>query len=58
MDWLRERMAGEGKISPRDLDLVFLTDDPAEACGHIVKRLERRREILRGRKRADWGPEL
>jgi hypothetical protein len=58
MDWMRDRMAGEGKISPADLDLVFLTDDPAEACEHIVRRLERRREILRGDKRPDRGPGL
>jgi uncharacterized protein (TIGR00730 family) len=58
LDWLRDRMAGEGKISPRDLELVFVTDDPAEAAEHIVRRLRRRREILRGRKASDWGAEL
>jgi uncharacterized protein (TIGR00730 family) len=30
LDWLRERMEREGKIGPADLDLVQLTDDPAE----------------------------
>ena len=58
MDWLRDRMAGEGKIDPADLDLVFLTDDPAEACERIVQRLERRREILRGDQRPERGPRL
>ncbi|MBE0616925.1 MAG: TIGR00730 family Rossman fold protein, partial [Proteobacteria bacterium] len=35
MEWIRDRMAGEGKISTKDLDLVFLTDDPAEASEYI-----------------------
>jgi uncharacterized protein (TIGR00730 family) len=30
VDWIRERMLAEGKISPEDMDLVTLTDDPAE----------------------------
>ena len=29
--WLQTRVAGEGKISPGDVDLMHLTDDPAEA---------------------------
>jgi uncharacterized protein (TIGR00730 family) len=58
LDWMRDRMAGEGKIAARDLELVFLTDDPAAAADHIVRRLERRREILYARRRTDWGPEL
>ena len=30
VDWLRERMLADGKISPEDLDLFTVTDDPAE----------------------------
>jgi uncharacterized protein (TIGR00730 family) len=30
VDWLRERMLREGKIGAADLDLLQLTDDPAE----------------------------
>ena len=29
-DWIRERMLGEGKISPEDLELFTVTDEPAE----------------------------
>ena len=29
--WLRDHVAAAGKISPGDLDLISLTDDPAEA---------------------------
>jgi uncharacterized protein (TIGR00730 family) len=34
--WMRDTMAAEGKISPTDLDLLLVTDDVAEAVGHIV----------------------
>ena len=37
LDWLRETMLGEGKISPEDLDLLHPTDDPAEATRIIVE---------------------
>jgi uncharacterized protein (TIGR00730 family) len=58
LDWMRDHMAAEGKIALRDLDLVLLTDDPAEARDHIVNRYRRRRQILQGRMPSDWGPEL
>ena len=31
VDWLRETMIGQGKASPADLNLLALTDSPAEA---------------------------
>ena len=34
--WVRERLAGEGKISPEDLDLLQVSDDPA-AIVEIVR---------------------
>ncbi|MFC1465887.1 MAG: TIGR00730 family Rossman fold protein [Candidatus Brachytrichaceae bacterium NZ_4S206] len=36
MRWLQSRVAGEGKISPGDLDLLLLTDDPAEAAQAVI----------------------
>ena len=30
VDWVRERMLAEGNISPDDLDLFKVTDDPLE----------------------------
>jgi uncharacterized protein (TIGR00730 family) len=30
VDWARERLLGEGKIAPEDLDLLRLSDDPHE----------------------------
>lgn len=36
VDWLRDTMAREGKISDTDLDLFHITDDPLEAVEHVV----------------------
>jgi hypothetical protein len=36
VDWLRDRMCAEGKISPENLDLLCVTDDVDEAVAHIV----------------------
>ena len=34
--WISSRMAAEGKISAGDLDLMLLTDDPAEAAQAVI----------------------
>ncbi len=34
--WMSSRLAGEGKISAGDLDLLLLTDDPAEAAQAVI----------------------
>jgi uncharacterized protein (TIGR00730 family) len=36
--WLRGTMVPEGKIAAGDLDLMYVTDDPADATAHIVGR--------------------
>ena len=38
--WLQTRVAGEGKISQGDLDLMLLTDDPAEAAAAVIAAYE------------------
>jgi len=30
VDWMRERVVGEAKVAPEDMDLFKVTDDPAE----------------------------
>lgn len=35
--WLHSRVMGERKISPGDLDLMLLTDDPHEAAGAVME---------------------
>jgi uncharacterized protein (TIGR00730 family) len=42
VDWLRERVAGEGKIATEDLGLFRITDQPEEAVRWIVDARERR----------------
>lgn len=37
--FIRETMIEIGTISPSDLDLAFITDDPAEGVAHIKDRL-------------------
>lgn len=34
--WINSRVAGEGKISPGDMDLLLLTDDPEEAAQAVI----------------------
>src|SRR5919109_934098 len=36
LEWMRSVMLAEAKISASDLDLLMVTDSPAEACQHIV----------------------
>ena len=44
VDWIRGTVLGEAAINPADVDLLRLTDDPAEACDIInAYMLERRR---------------
>jgi uncharacterized protein (TIGR00730 family) len=35
--WLQSRVLGERKISPGDLDLILLTDDPSEAAHAVIE---------------------
>lgn len=37
LGWMRETLLDHGTISPGDLDLIFLTDDPAEIVAHIFE---------------------
>ncbi|UFU03930.1 TIGR00730 family Rossman fold protein [Ruania suaedae] len=47
MDWIRGTLAERGTISAHDLDLIHLTDDPAEAVDVVVRanRSRRRQEM-------------
>ncbi|MEE1620395.1 TIGR00730 family Rossman fold protein [Zafaria sp. Z1313] len=42
IDWLRGTVAAEGAISPGDLDLIQLTDDPEEAVRIAVSHVGRK----------------
>jgi hypothetical protein len=47
VDWIRERLAGEGKISPGDLDLITLTDDPHEVRDVLMSAAHRQARVKR-----------
>jgi uncharacterized protein (TIGR00730 family) len=53
--WLQSRVLGEGKISPGDLDLILLTDDPQEACSAVVEAYESQSRVLTPREAAAIG---
>ena len=58
LDWIRSTMLREGKISPEDLDLLVVTDSPAEAAQVILEAHERRIAALEARTRREGpGPE-
>jgi uncharacterized protein (TIGR00730 family) len=41
--WLQTRVLAERKISPGDVDLMILTDDPAEAAHAVIRTFEESR---------------
>ncbi len=45
VDWIKTRMISDGMISPADLDLFVVTDDPKEAAG-LVDEFYKRHERL------------
>jgi uncharacterized protein (TIGR00730 family) len=42
LDWLREEMLEDGLISPEDVDLLYVTDDPHEAVARVVAHYDGR----------------
>jgi len=42
LDWLREEMLDDGLISPDDVDLLYVTDDPEEVVELVVSRYDSR----------------
>lgn len=42
LDWVREEMLDDGLISPEDLELLLVTDDPKEAVELVVSHYDRR----------------
>ena len=42
LEWIKAKLLGEGMISPEDLDLIQVTDDPKEVI-EIVRKAGRRR---------------
>jgi uncharacterized protein (TIGR00730 family) len=42
LDWLREEMLEDGLVAPGDLDLLHLTDEPAEVVELVVSHYDQR----------------
>ncbi len=42
VDWIRDFALAEGMVSPDDVELLSVTDDPAEAVGTVIRRHEAR----------------
>src|SRR5215212_3738948 len=42
LDWIRGRLLAEGMISPEDLDLLIVTDEPAETVATVVAGYDNR----------------
>jgi uncharacterized protein (TIGR00730 family) len=37
LHWMEHTMLGEGNISPEDMNLFYLTDDPEDAVEYIIR---------------------
>ena len=48
LDWIKAKMLAEGMISPDDLDLIQVTDDPKEVVSIVRKAGRRRAEQITG----------
>jgi uncharacterized protein (TIGR00730 family) len=44
LDWLRKEMLEDNLISPEDVDLLYVTDDPKEVVELVVARYDQRLE--------------
>jgi hypothetical protein len=51
--WLQARVLAEKKISPGDIDLMVLTDDPAEAASTVIRAYESQTRNIERRGRID-----
>ncbi|HMN10217.1 MAG TPA: TIGR00730 family Rossman fold protein [Gemmatimonadaceae bacterium] len=47
--WIQSRVLGERKISPGDVDLMLVTDDPEEAARTVIAAYEAQLSAARGR---------
>jgi uncharacterized protein (TIGR00730 family) len=45
LEWIKTRMISDGMVSPSDLDLFFLTDDPKEAAS-LVEEFYKKHETI------------
>lgn len=54
IEWLKETVLVVGNVSPEDIDLLHIVDEPEEVCGIITKRYkDRLRGVHRDRRDRD-----
>ncbi len=53
IDWLRNSVLDRGNISPEDIDLMHIVDDPQEVCDIIVRRYKVRTAGVPGDRRSE-----
>jgi uncharacterized protein (TIGR00730 family) len=46
VDWMYERLAGEGKVAPEDMELLCVTDDPLEVRDRLTSAAHRQARAL------------
>jgi uncharacterized protein (TIGR00730 family) len=54
--WLQSRVLAERKISPGDIDLMIVTDDPAEAAEAVISAFDAHRRVSARRAEAAAAP--
>lgn len=48
LEWLKDRTLAEKKVSPEDLKLFSVADDPAEAVGTVLREFNKRKSLREG----------
>jgi uncharacterized protein (TIGR00730 family) len=46
LDWFRDDLLAEGMISPTDVELLHVTDDPADAVAMVIECYDRRCAVV------------
>jgi uncharacterized protein (TIGR00730 family) len=46
LDWIRDELLADGMISPEDVELLYVTDDPAEVVRVVLTCYEKRCAIM------------
>lgn len=52
-DWMRNTLVAEGKVSEKDLDLIFVTDSPDEAVDHVAERYRKQLAAISAKESGD-----
>ena len=48
LDWIKETMLAEGNVSPGDLHLLRVSDDPEEICCWVIEAYRHNHNLEKG----------